>query len=155
MVRTHPVHSAHPHADRPSIRITHLHRRIRAWILPRSLGHHPRMLDVLHESNTTVVCGVGAWHGGGRILEGGIVSEDVDEPRSIYSKKQFVIHLTNHQQSRRDQMIVDSIGLIKTNPEGVSYFFQLDRCSRKQNQYRRGKKRNFIQILLTRGKIVL
>jgi hypothetical protein len=34
------------------------------------------MLDLLHESDSSVICGVGAWHGGGRFLEGGVNGEN-------------------------------------------------------------------------------
>jgi len=40
------------------------------------MGNHARVLDVLHESNAAVVRSAGAWHGGSRILEGGVNGEN-------------------------------------------------------------------------------
>ena len=40
------------------------------------MGHHARVLDLLHVSDSAIVCGAGAWHGSGRILEGGVNAEN-------------------------------------------------------------------------------
>ena len=40
--------------------------------ISRTLGHHPRMLDVLHISDSAAVRRIGTWHGGCGILAGGI-----------------------------------------------------------------------------------
>ncbi len=37
-------------------------------LLPRTMGHHPRMLDILHLPETAILRSTGAWHGRGRFL---------------------------------------------------------------------------------------
>jgi len=39
------------------------------------VGHHARMLDLLHKSNAAVVCSPCAWDGSRRFLEGGVDRE--------------------------------------------------------------------------------
>lgn len=46
-----------------------------AGIFPRIVGDHARMLDLLHASDSAAVRGVGAWHGGRRVLAGGAGAE--------------------------------------------------------------------------------
>ena len=40
------------------------------------MGHHARVLDLLHVSDSAFVCGACTWHGSSRILEGGINAEN-------------------------------------------------------------------------------
>ncbi|MFT3890896.1 MAG: hypothetical protein QM730_04615 [Anaerolineales bacterium] len=58
--------NSHPY--RLSLRPSNFPRRSGTWILPRTLGHHARMLGLLHHAKTATLCGVGAWNGGGRFL---------------------------------------------------------------------------------------
>ena len=76
LARYHLMHAPHPDANRSSFCFADFHRRFRAWILSRVVGHHTRVLDLLHVSNSAVVCSVRTWHGGGRILEGGVNAEN-------------------------------------------------------------------------------
>ena len=76
MARDDLMHFADHHAHGPSFCIVDLYRGGRAWLLPRIVGDHPRMLDVLHISKAAVVRGASAWHGGCRFLAGWVDGED-------------------------------------------------------------------------------
>jgi len=41
------------------------------------MGHHPRVLDLLHESDSATVCGPCAWNGSRRFLARGVDGEIV------------------------------------------------------------------------------
>src|SRR5512145_493850 len=70
------VHFAGAHANRSSLCCAHIFRGCRARLLPRIVGHHTRVLDVLHLPDAATLRGAGTRDGGGRFLAGGTDAEN-------------------------------------------------------------------------------